>query len=224
MVNARITWPRRVPALLFALLLALPLGCNNPFKPADPPPPSGEAVPEEFGSIVDLLGTVKTAIETRTPNGADAYLHAMAESTSVGDHAFRAFYDPSVEAAWLINSGGQTAPEPWNLALERGLHSELSGILPNAPYLFSWEDDPGHGFDTQIGTTNVWEVHRHYKLVAAPATGEPVIIAVGYADMLMIEQNSRFFIFDWHDRVDPAFGVNPPDFQRSFSYYRLESQ
>jgi hypothetical protein len=223
-MNARSASHRRLAAPLLALLLALPLGCNNPFTPADPPPPDGTAIPEDFSTIQSLLITVGIAIQTRSTNGADTYIHAMAESTSVGDHAFRAFYDPSVKATWLIGSQGQTAPEPWNLVLERGLHSELSGILPNAPYLFTWDTDPGHGFDQQVGTTNVWEVHRHYKLVAAPASGEPVIIAVGFADMFMIEQNSRFFIFDWHDRVDPAFGVNPADFQRSFSYYRLESQ
>jgi hypothetical protein len=210
-------------ALAVALLLSL-LGCANPFQPADPEPPSGDAVIEDFGTIDDLLNTMAIAIQTR-PNGADAYLHAFAESTTAGQRAYRGYHDPAAKAAWLAGSGGQTAPEPWTLQLERTLHSQLSGIRQNDPYFFQWSSGPPPGYpnDEEIAT-DVWSVHRKYQLYATPNNGEPALIASGFADLLIQNEGSRYSIFEWRDRVDPDFGVNPPADERSFTYYRLESQ
>jgi hypothetical protein len=213
-------------ALALGVLLLPLLGCTNPFTPANPEPPSGDAVAEEFGSIEDLLHTMEAAIQARSTEGANAYIHALAESTVAGQRAFRAFHDPGAKAAWLSGAGGQPAPEPWLLLNERGLYSELSRIRPNDAYIFQFSPDDGpdgHGNDEEIAT-DVWSVHRHYELFATPANTDPVTIAAGFADMLIQKDGARWSIFEWHDRVDPKYGVNPPDQQRSFTYYRLESQ
>jgi len=217
---------RWAAAPLVVLLALLPLGCTNPFMPAEPEPPNGQGPPEDFKTIEGLLATISLAIDAKSQAGSDTYIRAMAESTAVGDRAFRAFYDPGVRAAWLINSGGQIAPEPWNLFLERGLYSELSGIRQNDPYRFEFTHDDGHGFDTEnpVGS-GLWEVHRHYELKALPSTGVEVTIAIGFADLILFDNGSRFSIIEWHDRVDPDVGVNPSNTdERTFSYYRLESQ
>ena len=211
------------PALALSLLLLLLGGCTNPFKPADPEPPSGDAVPEDFSSIDATLGTMATAIQARTTNGANAYIHAFAESTVAGQRAFRAFHDPAAKAAWLTHSGGQSAPEPWLLVNERGLYSELSRIRPNDAYIFLFTPDAGNGNDEEIAT-DVWSVHRHYELFATLLNTDLVTIAAGFADLFIQKDGARWTIFEWHDRVDPKYGVNPPDTQRSFTYYRLESQ
>src|SRR5262249_28064649 len=116
-----------IPALGLVFLLAL--GCENPFKPADPELPSGEAVPENFLSPAGVLPTRSIAIETRTVNGANAYIHAFSESTSTGDRAFRAFYDDGAKRLWQGGTG-TVAPEPWDITRERGLHTRLAGIRP----------------------------------------------------------------------------------------------
>ena len=226
MIRARALRSAPLPAwglALLVLMLAL-AGCTNPFKPADPEPPSGDAIVEDFSSIDAMLNTMGSAIQTRTTNGANAYIHTFAESLVAGDRAFRAFHDQAVKAAWLQGAGGQPAPEPWTLPLERGLHSELSRIRPNDPgYVFSWIRDANSPGDDEIAT-DVWSVHIKYTLFATPATTDPVIIADGYADLLIQKVGSKWSIFEWHDRVDPDFGVNPPGDQRTFTYYRLESQ
>jgi hypothetical protein len=203
-----------------AVLLLSLLGCTNPFKPADPEPPSGDAVIENFSTIEDLLNTMALAIQTRTPNGANAYIHAFAESTTTGQRAFRAYHDPAAKAAWITGSAGQSAPEPWLLLNEFGLHSELSRVRPNDAYFFKWDPDPGSPRDDEIAT-DVFAYHRHYYLYAGEGG---VVIAAGFADLLIQKQGSRYSIFEWRDRVDPLFGVNPTGDQRSFTYYRLESQ
>jgi len=35
------------------------------------------------------------------------------------------------------------------------------------------------------------------------------VIGVGFADLSFQLQNNHWSIYGWHDRVDPAFGVNP---------------
>ena len=205
-------------ALLLPLLLA---GCNNPFKPAEPELPSGENVPENYGSIEELLFTMELAISTR-PNGANAYIHAFAESTTTSQRAFRAFHDPGAKATWLIGSGGQPAPEPWTLGLERGLYTELSRIRPNDKYVFEFKPDNLSPGDDEIAE-NVFSIHRKYQLFALPGNNvDPVLIVSGYADLLIQKEGARYSIFEWRDRVDPDYGVNSVDV-RSFTYHRLES-
>lgn len=209
-------------ALLVAMLLLLPLGCVNPFKPADPEPPSGDAVPEKFGTIEDLFDTIAKALENRHTSGADAYLHALAESTTAGNRAFRAFYDPAVKQIWLSDPR-HIAPEPWDITLERRLPSYLATLRPQAgAYLFQWGTDNGSPQD-DIGPDTAL-VHRTYQLLASTASGDPEIIAIGIADLSLQFNGTRWSVFRWNDRVDPKVGANPanPD-HRTFSWRRLES-
>jgi hypothetical protein len=198
-------------------------GCTNPFTPANPDgPPSGDVVVEDFSTIDELLNTMAVALQTRSTNGANAYIHAFAESTTTSQRAFRGFHDPAVKASWLAGSGGQTAPEPWTLINERGLHSELSRIRPNDPYVFQWGPDPDKPNDEDIAP-DVTLIHRKYQLSAVPATGDPVLIVSGFADILVQKDGARYSIIEWRDRVDPKYGVSSVDV-RSITYERLESQ
>jgi hypothetical protein len=210
-----------VPALATLVFVLLLGGCTNPFKPADPEPPSGNGIVEDFSSIEALLSTVETAIATR-PSGANAYIHAFADSTTPSDRAFRAYHDPAVKAAWLAGSNGQGAPEPWLLGNELGLYSQLSRIRPNDPYLFLFRPDPSSENDTDI-SPDVRLIHRHYVLKAKPVSSDTVTIVSGFADILVQKANGRYSIFEWRDRVDPQYGVNSVD-TKSFTYERLESQ
>ena len=221
--------PNRVRRLLCTALLLAPLamaaGCVNPFKPADPQLPSGDIVPENFGTPEEVLETMRVGIVSRSVNGGDAYLHAFAESTALGDRAFRAFYDPAVKATWQsVNQ--LTAPEPWDLALERNLPQKLDDIRPTSPeYIFQWAQDPDFPLDPPI-TGDTAQIHRKYTLFARISGGEDIeIIGIGFADLsLQKERSGRWSIFRWQDRVDPAVGVNPAETdQRTFSWWRLES-
>ena len=211
------------PALV-ALCLLLLLGCVNPFKPADPEPPSGDVVLEKFGSIEDLLDTMAKGLENRHASGSDAYLHALADSTKVGDRAFRAFYDPAVKQDW-VTRGGSIAPEPWDITLERRLPNYLFGIRPVATaYLFQWSPDPGSPNDDIPPGADTAFVHRHYQLLAAPTSGDPEIIAVGFADLSLEFDGTRWSLFRWNDRVDPSEGASPANpTHRTFSWRRLDS-
>ena len=207
---------------IVALLVLLPLGCVNPFKPADPEPPSGDVVPEKFGTIEELLNTMAKGIESRSTTGTDAYLHALAESTKVGDRAFRAFYDPTVKQIWLT-APQHIAPEPWDITLERRLPSYLFTKRPGAAaYQFQWTTDITSPID-DIGSDTAL-VHRHYQLLAAPKSGVVETIAIGIADLSLEFDGSRWSLFRWNDRVDPNVGATPANPEdRTFSWRRLES-
>ena len=115
-----------------------------------------------------------------------------------------------------------SAPEPWLRQNELGVHSELSRIRPNDPYVFLFRPDPLSENDTDI-SPDVKLIHRHYVLQAKPVSSDTVTIVSGYADMLVQKANGRYSIFEWRDRVDPKYGVNSVDV-KSFTYERLESQ
>lgn len=212
----------RIPVL--ALLALMAGACVNPFKPADPEPPDADGVVEDFRTPEDVLNTIAAALQNRTTNGANAYLHAFAESTLAGDRAFRAHYDGGVKSTWQ-SANSQSAPEPWDLSLERNLHSSISVIAPPADvYLFQWEEDPDSPNDETPADSDTALFHRHYTLFAVPLEGNPRKIAIGLADLSFQNKDGRWSIFRWVDRVDPDVGVNPvdPD-QRTMSWLRLES-
>ena len=210
-----------VPATALALLVMLG-GCTNPFTPANPEPPTAGAPVEDFSSIEAMLTTMAIGIQTRSQAGADAYIHCFAESTTTGERAFYAYHDPTAKAAWIQGHPGQAAPEPWPLALERRLHSELSTIRQNDDYVFTMGTNPISGpLDAEIAP-DVWSIHRYYKLYATPANSDPVLIVSGYADLLVQQVNSKWSIFEWRDRVDPDYGANSVDV-RCFTYHRLSA-
>ena len=218
---------RRFARLALLLGLMLPLACVNPFKPANPEPPAPGGVPEFFSSPELVLDTMDRAIESKSSGGADAWLHAFAQSTQAGDRAFRAFYDDAVKRSWEDKEG--PAPEPWDVTLERGLPSKLFSISPNASYTFKWAGDPSAESDgVPGGSPDTVQFHRMYTLSATSAnSSKPETIAIGFCDLSFQNTNGRWSIFRWNDRVDPAVGVtpgNPSTNQRTMTWWRLESR
>lgn len=211
---------------LVAALLALPLlagACANPFKPADPEPASGVPVIEDFRTPEALLETMAQAIQNRGPNGASAYLRCYAESTVAGDRAYRGFYDGAVKTNWQTATN-LPAPEPWDVTLERNVHTELSGIRTTSEYLWTWGRDPFAQQDDDPAAADTVQYHRKYTLFAAPPDGNAEIICIGYVDFSMQKKAGRWSIYRWNDRVDPDVGVNPAATdQRTMSWRRLES-
>lgn len=217
---------RRLPALLLlGLVFGLLLGaCVNPFKPADPELPDASGVLEDFSLPESVLVTIERAFSSHSTNGANAYLHAYAESTLFGDRAFRAFYDPAVKANWQ-NSAQLTAPEPWDVNLERNVYTQIAGLRPSYLYLWQWADDPDSPNDEDPALADTVLYHRRYTLFAASTDGNIIEkLAIGYADLSFQKKDGRWSIFRWNDRVDPAVGVTPavPD-ERTMSWWRLES-
>jgi hypothetical protein len=217
MSPARSPWPR----LALLLCLALPLACVNPFKPADPEPPDANAPVEDYRSPEATLETMQLAIQSKT-SGANAWLHAFAESTQVGDRAYRCFYDDAVKRSWEVGAS-RSAPEPWDLSLERGVHSSLAGIRPNATYAFAWEFDPSAQKDDDPALSDTVQYHRKYTLKASDG-GTLSTILIGFCDLSFEKVSGRWTIYRWNDRVDPDVGVNPAvTDERSMTWRRLES-
>ena len=144
-------------------MLALPLACVNPFKPADPEQPDSNGVLEDYHDIEPLLNTMERAIESKSTGGTNAWLHALADSQLAGDRAFRAFYDPAVKENWETGTSLR-APEPWVLQLERNLPSKVFGVRPLASYNFEWHPDPNAVLDDIRPDTA--QIHRQYLLIA----------------------------------------------------------
>jgi len=216
---------RRTRGLVAVVLIALLIGaCTNPFKPADPEPPSNVGVPERWATPEEVLETVQLALMSRSTNGATAYLRAFADSIVPGDKAFRAFYDGGVKAGWQ-SATQLTAPEPWDIQLELNVHSTISAIRPTFEYAWQWSrDDTGAPLDDDPALSDTVVYHRKYTLLATPSAGTPAIIAIGYVDLAMQKKDGRWSIYRWVDRVDPAVGVNPAATdQRTMSWWRLES-
>lgn len=216
--------PSRIAtALALPALLALSQGCVNPFKPASPELPVAGSVVEDFHTPDDVLTTMQLAIEAKA-SGANAWLHAFAESTVVGDRAYRCFYDGAVKQSWQSSTSRQ-APEPWDLGLERGLPSYLSGIRQSYQYAWQWSRDPSAGNDDDPAAADTAQFHRKYTLVATSTDGKFTdIIAIGFCDLSFQKTGARWSIYRWNDRVDPDVGVNPViTDERCMSWWRLES-
>lgn len=217
--------PRRAALLLIGLFFALLLGaCVNPFKPADPELPDASGVLEDFSLPESVLVTMERAIANRSANGVNAYLHAYAESTLFGDRAFRGFYDPGVKANWQ-SSTQLTAPEPWDISLERNVHTQISALRPTYFYVWQWGPDGDSEEDGNPAAADTVLYHRHYTLFAASPDGNITEkIAIGYADLSFQKKDGRWSIYRWNDRVDPLVGVTPAGTdERTMSWWRLES-
>jgi len=218
--------PRRAPrwALPLALLALVAGACVNPFKPADPEPPDSSGVVENFRTPDGVLETMARALASRSVNGSGTYLRAFAESTVTGDRAYRSFYDGAVKSGWQ-SATQLTAPEPWDVTLERNVHAYVSGIRPTYDYVFQWSPDPDSPNDDDPALSDTVQFHRHYTLLASPPNSDNAeIIAIGFADLSFEKKEGRWWVYRWNDRVDPAVGVNPAATdQRTMSWWRLES-
>jgi hypothetical protein len=218
--------------ILPLVALALVAGaCVNPFKPADPEPPDSSGVIEDFSTPQEVLNTMGVALQTRSTNGANAYLHAFAESTITGDLAFRAFQDPAVKTVWQ-GSTQQTPPEPWNVDLERNVHTYLSGLRPSDDYTWIFSDRdldgtelPHSDEDYTAADTVLW--YRLYALEAREKDNpddSPDTLAIGYAFLSFEKKDGRWFLFRWIDQFQPDYGVVPRNSDhRSMTWLRLQS-
>ena len=116
-----------------------------------------------------------------------------------------------------------TAPEPWDVTLERGLPSALFRIRANASYQFQWTRDPSAENDDDPNAADTAQFHKKYTLVATQGNNTEVI-GIGFCDLSFQKANSRWSIYRWHDRVDPSVGVNPAATdERTLSWWRLQS-
>jgi hypothetical protein len=238
--EARLVRTRRAIQLaMLAMCLMLPVSCSNSVAPVVQPAGVPDASQLDVGGLRQrlprqrpnystpeaVLATIELAIDSKSRPGAIAYLRAFSDPTaSIGTRTLQAVYDPAVLAGWQASSS-ETAPQPWDLALERGLPAELFSIRPGSRYEFSWTPDPSAPADEIAGDTML--VHRRYTLVGRspsdPSGASAVILAVGSCDLSLERGHARWSIFRWVDHVDPGFGVNPPGDERSFTWYRLES-
>ncbi|MEY4375327.1 MAG: hypothetical protein RL760_1494 [Candidatus Eisenbacteria bacterium] len=209
----------RLVTLALCLVLALPAGCVNPFKPSDPERPDGTGVPENFGTTDDLLQTLQLAVESKSLNGENAWVHAFSDSVTNADRAYRHFYDPAVKQTWQTGTS-LTAPEPWDLTLERGLPRFLFGVRQNLGYAWQWGFDSYSTNDEEAADTAL--VHRKYTLVASNGS-QSEVIAIGYCDLSLQRKSGRWWIVNWNDRVDPTIGANPSNDQRTMTWWRLQS-
>lgn len=212
---------RTLARLALLPALALPLACVNPFKPADPEPPDSSAIFEDFHDPDAVLNTMVLAIDSKTSGGADAWLHAFADSQVAGDRAYRGFYDPGVKQNWETGNS-LTAPEPWDIKLERSLPSKLFGIRPLGTYSLEWGRDSTSQNDDDPGAADTAQFHRHYLLKSVQGNNEETI-GIGYCDLSFQKTGARWSIYRWHDRYDPTVGVNPSSDARAMSFWRLES-
>lgn len=210
---------RTTSCLALLLALALPLACTNPFKPATPEGSTGGGVPEDFSSPESVLATMQRAINSK-PLGAQAWLHAFADSTVASDRAYRGWYDGPVKLAWQLATSA-TAPEPWGVKEELRLPSWIYQLRQNADYDFQWEPDVSQQDGTQVVDT-VW-FHRKYTL-RANSSGVGEIIAQGTCDLSFQEARGRYSIYRWTDRYYPDVTVDvDTQRKRSMSWLRLDS-
>ena len=208
-----------------ALCLALPVSCTNTTSPvaqqAGLPDASRLGVGEllrrpvqqrrDYRTPAAVLTTIALAIDSKSAAGGIAYLRAFSNpDANIGTRAFVAEYDPAVLADWQ-SSTAVTGPQPWDLALERGLTVELSEIRPTFRYEFSWAPDPSAPLDEIVGDTML--AHRRYRLVGSspldPSGTSNVILATGSCDLSLERDHGRWSIFRWVDHVDPALASIP---------------
>ncbi len=218
---------KRLLTLGCVALASLTASCTNPFRPADPPPPSGNAVVENFATPAAVLETIADAIRNKGPSGQTAYANAFAESTAtrLTSRAFYAFHFPAVVANWRTISQREP-PSPWDLTLERNFYNYLVGVYETFDYTFVWERDSGSPNDEIDDASGTALLHRKYTLVASSeSTLEVKVIAIGFVDLFLYKDSGRWAIYRWQDRIDPQVGVTPvdPD-ELSMGARRLNSQ
>jgi len=216
--------PPALASLLAGLAaLALVAGCTNPFQPATPEQPSGAGIVENFTTPDELLSTMQLGIQARSAVGRQAYLDAIADSTSTSTPAYYAFPFITVLDAW---DQSNPAPPPWTKDMEQHFYdwvNENYFATQNYTYSLTWSPDnlsPADNIDLNAGTALV---HRHYELIASSPDGAVnSIVTVGYADLYMVREGGRWELYRWEDRLDPDFGLST-DFP-SMGYLRLDSK
>jgi hypothetical protein len=203
---------RAVSTLALAAWLAA-AGCDY-FRPADPEPPGGAAIPADYSDPDATLRTMALAIgdKART-NGASAYAGAFADG-------FQHQFWPDDVQSWE-SSSGRPAPV-WNLQLERNFYTLFVGLRGDN-YLLEWLPDetrPDPPEDLAQAT-----IHRHYLITTETEDNVPTgFLAIGYADLTFVKSaQGEWLITRWEDRLDPGADPNEPE-QVTLGLRRLGTQ
>lgn len=208
-------------AAAFVSVLAA-AGCTNPFQPAQPQQPGAGSVAENFSWPDSTLATIRRALAARGQAGMQAYLDALADSASVDDRAYYAFFDPAVLSDWTTHG---SAPDQWPRDYEQFFFQGLSNARTGYKYDFNWWTIDQHSqqevYDDGAGDALL---HRFYTLVVSTnnVATPPDTIAQGYADFSFVRQGGRWVLYRWQDRRDPTLALSDP-VNHSMTWYRLNS-
>jgi hypothetical protein len=213
-VTRRDSRPLRA-GLALGLLAVLVAGCDL-FKPATPEAGSGgSTLLPSYATPESCLRYMQIGIERKDNAGQDAYLGALADTTTDG-LGFHAFFDPAV---WNAYDG--IRPADWDLRHEAQFLPVLIRSFGD-PYEMKWLPDEVHPHDDDLGDHMI--LHRRYEIRALRKAGT-LLIAVGYADLYFTRISAaRWALTLWQDRVDPAVGAQPADpDQQTFGSRRLNA-
>jgi hypothetical protein len=206
---------------VLGLLAVLVAGCDL-FKPATPEVGvAGVALIPSYAVAESCLRYMQVGIERKDVAGQDAYLGALADTTTDGI-GFHAFFD---EADWRAYTGAEK-PADWDLRHE-------AQFLPvfirsyGDPYEMKWLQDEVHPYDDDPPDPDHRILHRRYEVRALrQRTADTLLIAVGYADLYFARISaSRWALYRWQDRVDPAVEAQQPKDpdQQTFGSRRLNA-
>jgi hypothetical protein len=217
-VTSRASRPLRA-GLALGLLAVLVAGCDL-FKPATPEAGGGgSTLLPSYATPESCLRYMQIGIERKDNAGQDAYLGALADTTTDGQ-GFHAFFDPAV---W--NAYGGIRPADWDLRHEAQFLSVFIRSFGD-PYEMRWLEDLDYPIANEVNDGKSAILHRRYKVWALrQSTADTLLIAVGYAKLSFARISVlRWALIRWEDRVDPEVGTQPEeDDQRTFGYRRLNA-
>jgi hypothetical protein len=206
-------------AFALGLLAVLVTGCEL-FKPATPEVGGGKStLLPSYATPESCLRYMQIGIERKDNLGQSAYLGALADTTRDG-LGFHAFFDPDV---WNAYAG--IRPGDWNLDYETQFLS-LYFSVKLSPYQMKWLPDEVYPYDYLSPEGDRMILYRRYEVRALQQSPvDTLLITVGYADLYFARISaSRWALYRWQDRVDPAVGARPADGdQRTFGYRRLNA-
>ena len=205
-------------AATVGLLGLLGAGCDL-FRPARPEVGGlGFHIVANYTSLDSVLYYMKVGIENKSSDGQAAYIGALAD-TNVDGVSFFAFFDPAV---WVAYQG--TKPDKWSLDQEVLFYGAFAKVR-DEPYTMWWQTVDQYPDDPNEQTLSQARRVRHYQVYAhILATGDSLLIAVGYADLTFVHIGSRWKLSRWQDRVDPLIGFPPQNpLQQTFGARRLNA-
>lgn len=204
--------------LVLGLLAVLVAGCDL-FKPATPVAGNtGPTLLPSYATPESCLRYMQLGVELKDNTGQDAYLGALADTTTDGI-GFHAFFDPAVWNAF----DASLLPTDWDLRHEAQFLAVFIRSFAD-PYEMKWLPDEVHPYDDDLGDTRI--LHRRYEVRALRQSPvDTLLIAVGYADLYFARISAAHWaLYRWQDRVDPAVGTPPADpDQQTFGSRRLNA-
>jgi len=217
-VTGRASRPLRA-GLALGLLAVLVAGCEL-FKPASPEVGGGgSTLLPRYDTPDSCLRYMQIGIEQKNDLGKSAYLGALADTTTDG-LGFHAFFDPAVWNAYV-----GIRPADWNLDYEAQFLPLFYNVKLDL-YEMKWLPDEVYPYDYLSPEGDRMILRRRYEVRALQHSPvDTLLITVGYADLYFARISaSRWALYRWQDRVDPAVGAQPADGDhRTFGYRRLNA-